>query len=158
MGNAVSQPVLQEYLKLLNEFAGQQQADPSDQLWRQLFAFPVSLSQLPPKQVEHNITDCCAQLGKCLQEEAHENHEQIDLHAFALKPLPCVTVSNNGRTQNFQILLCKSVYLSRVLFKHLSESLNAVQLAAFSTDAPYTAAEIHPSEYMCFCTWLCNAA
>lgn len=136
MGNAVSHPVLQEYLKLLSEFAGQQQADPSDQLWRQLFAFPVSLSQLPPKQVEHNITDCCAQL-----------------------------VSNNGRTQNFQILLCKSVelvassqkhankafaaansvYLSRVLFKHLSESLNAVQLAAFSTDAPYTAAEIHPT-------------
>lgn len=80
--------------------------------------------------------------------------------------IACDAVSNNGRTQNFQLLLCKTlelvassqkhlpkaiaaanaVYLSRVLFKHLSESLNAVQLAAFSTDAPYAAAEIQPSE------------
>ena len=82
MGNAVSQPVLQEYLKLLNDFAGQQQTDPSDQLWRQLFAFPVSLSQLPPKQVEHNITDCCAQLGKSMHKEEGciEQEDCINLH------------------------------------------------------------------------------
>lgn len=39
-----------------------------------------------------------------------------------------------------------AIYLVRVLFKHLSESLNAVQLAAFSTDTPYTAADIQPSK------------
>ncbi len=80
----------------------------------------------------------------------------------------CTAVSYNGRTQNFQTLLVKTVelvvssqkhaarastatnaiYLIRVLFKHLSESLNAVQLAAFSTDTPYAAADTQPSEYL----------
>jgi len=36
----------------------------------------------------------------------------------------------------------------RVLFKRLSESLNAVQLAAFGTDTPYIAADIQPSEHL----------
>ncbi len=78
------------------------------------------------------------------------------------------TVSNNGHTQNFQTLLLKTldlvagsqknearasaatngVYLLRVLVKRLSESLNAVQLAAFSTDTPYIAADIQPSEHL----------
>ncbi len=80
----------------------------------------------------------------------------------------CTIVSNNGHTQNFQTLLLKTldliassqkhaarassatngVYLMRVLFKRLSESLNAVQLAAFGTDTPYIAAEIQPSEHL----------
>ena len=87
-----------------------------------------------------------------------------------LSPLFATAVSNNGRTQNFQTLLCKllelvsstqkqptkaaaatnAVYLVRVLFKNLSESLNAVQLAAFSTDTPYTAAEIQPSKRLVY--------
>ena len=81
-------------------------------------------------------------------------------------------VSNNGRTQNFQTLLSKAlelvnitqkqparaasasnaIYLVRVLFKHLSESLHAVQLAAFGTDTPYTAADIQPSKEATTCT------
>ncbi|KAA6428940.1 MAG: hypothetical protein FRX49_01050 [Trebouxia sp. A1-2] len=136
MGNAVSEPVLQRHLVLLSDFAGDQKLDQDNQVWRQLFALPVPLSQLPPSQVEQHVTGCCDQL-----------------------------VSNNGRTQNFQTLLLKTldliagsqknearataatngVYLLRVLFKRLSESLNAVQLAAFSTDAPYMAADIQPT-------------
>lgn len=85
-------------------------------------------------------------------------------------------VSNNGRTQNFQTLLCKAlelvditqkqsaraapatnaIFLVRILFKHLSESLNAVQLAAFSTDTPYTAADIQPSKEASFLSLLCK--
>ncbi|KAL3142254.1 hypothetical protein ABBQ38_002596 [Trebouxia sp. C0009 RCD-2024] len=137
MGNSISQTVLQDHVKLLSDFSSGHAIDQDDRFWRELFAFPASLSSLPPSQVEHRVSDCCISL-----------------------------VSNNGRTQNFQTLLCKAlellkstqkhparavsatnvIYLVRVLFKHLSDSLNAVQLATFSTDTPYTAADIQPSK------------
>ncbi len=63
MGNAVSEPVLQRHLVSLSDFAGDQQLDKDNQVWRQLFAFPVSLSQLPPSQVEQHVAGCCDQLG-----------------------------------------------------------------------------------------------
>ena len=63
MGNAVSEPVLQRHLVVLSDFAGDQKADQDNQVWRQLFAFPVSLSQLPPSQVEQHVAGCCDQLG-----------------------------------------------------------------------------------------------
>lgn len=63
MGNAVSEPVLQHHLVLLSDFAGDRKVDQDNQIWRQLFAFPVSLSQLPPSQVEQHVTGCCDQLG-----------------------------------------------------------------------------------------------
>ena len=73
-------------------------------------------------------------------------------------------VSNNGVTKNFQVLLyhtlaavsacekheakataaANAVYLARMLFQHFSESLNAVQLAVFSTDTQYPATDITP--------------
>lgn len=79
--------------------------------------------------------------------------------------IPVCAVSNNGSTKNFQVLLfhmlaaitasqkhearataaANAVYLARVLFQHFSESLTAVQLAVFSTDTPYPAADIEPS-------------
>lgn len=85
-------------------------------------------------------------------------------------------VSNNGSTNNFQVLLyqmlaavsashkhetkamsaANAVYLARVLFQHFSESLTAVQLVTFSTDTPYAAADIEPSRlsYLTFLTHL----
>ena len=63
MGNAVSEPVLQRHLVLLSDFAGDQKVDQDNQVWRQLFALPVPLSQLPPSQVEQHVTGCCDQLG-----------------------------------------------------------------------------------------------
>ncbi len=63
MGNAVSEPVLQRHLVVLSDFAGDQKVDQDNQVWRQLFAFPVSLSQLPPSQVEQHVAGCCDQLG-----------------------------------------------------------------------------------------------
>lgn len=47
------------------------------------------------------------------------------------------------------ILAANAVYLTRVLFQHFSESFTAVQLAAFSTDTAYDAADIEPSKGLC---------
>ncbi len=70
MGNGVSQLALQDHLKLLSDFAGERKVDQDDTFWRQLFAFPTALSQLPPNQVEQHITECCTQLGKQRRRDA----------------------------------------------------------------------------------------
>ena len=171
MGNAVSQPVLRDHLKLISDFAGDSKIDQDEPFWRQLLAFPVSLTQLPPSQVELQVTECCARLGRhrpplywLVWLQMCDRDVPLGCTACGLV---CTAVSNNGRTQNFQTLLSKTLelvvssqkhaakasaatnalFLVRVLFKHLSESLSAVQLTAFSTDIPYTAADIQPSEF-----------
>lgn len=64
MGNTVSQAVLQDYTSLLRKFSGTSRIDSEDPYWRQLFAFPASLSQVDPKLVAQTIIDCCTSLGE----------------------------------------------------------------------------------------------
>ena len=64
MGNAISLTVLQDHVKLLSEFSSDQEIDQNDRFWRELFAFPVSLSSLPPSQIELHVSGCCGSLGK----------------------------------------------------------------------------------------------
>ena len=90
-------------------------------------------------------------------------------------------VSNNGATKNFQVLLyhtlaavsacekheakataaANALYLARMLFQHFSESLNAVQLAVFSTDNEHPATDITPgaswSESICIGSQVCSS-
>lgn len=64
MGNTVSLGTVQEYTELLSKFSGISRIDSDDPYWRQLVAFPLSLSQLDPKLVEHTVTECCTSLGE----------------------------------------------------------------------------------------------
>ena len=93
MGNGLSQPVLQDHVNLLSNFAGGQTIDQDDQFWRQLFAFPISLSQLPPSQVEQHITECCAQLGQVYLMNLHRStHVMQQLCTYCLYELQLVTM------------------------------------------------------------------
>ena len=64
MGNTVSQATVQEYNGLLSQFSSPNKIDREDQFWKQLLAFPLPLSQIDPRNVEHTITACCADLGE----------------------------------------------------------------------------------------------
>ena len=66
MGNTVSQTVVQDYTTLLSKFSDASRINSDDPYWRQLFAFPMPLSQLDPKLVEQVITGCCSSLGEPL--------------------------------------------------------------------------------------------
>lgn len=64
MGNSISQTVLQDHVELLSDFSSGHVIDQDDRFWRELLAFPASLSSLPPSQVEHRVSDCCGSLGE----------------------------------------------------------------------------------------------
>ena len=97
MGNAVSEPVLQRHLVLLSEFAGDQKVDQDNQVWRQLFALSVPLSQLPPSQVEQHVTGCCDQLGMTviIFFALYLTHTFVQ---YALTQVGCVHYSQQQRT------------------------------------------------------------
>ena len=68
MGNTLSQGVVQDYTALLSKLGEATRINSDDPYWRQLFAFPLPLSQLDPKLVEQQIiTGCCSSLGKAPQ-------------------------------------------------------------------------------------------
>ena len=64
MGNAISQTALQDHIKLLSDFSSDGTIDQDDRFWTQLFAFPLSLSSLPPSQLEQRVSECCGSLGE----------------------------------------------------------------------------------------------
>ena len=97
MGNAVSEQVLQRHLVLLSDFAGDQKVDQDNQIWRQLFALPIPLSQLPPSQVEQHVTGCCDQLGMAVV----ISYAPCLTHIFvqcALTQVDCLHYSQQQRT------------------------------------------------------------
>ena len=72
MGNTVSQTVVQDYTVLLSKFSDASRINSDDPYWRQLFAFPMPLSQLDPKLVEQVITGCCSSLGEILKKRLQD--------------------------------------------------------------------------------------
>ncbi|KAK9845745.1 hypothetical protein WJX81_001268 [Elliptochloris bilobata] len=122
MGGGGSKPDPGAHDRLLAEFSGTMAIDISDLFWTRLLQFPTPLTQLPPAEVEAATAYHCEELVRHNQGTQHLQkllHHTVELLHWVDKRRSSAAEATNA------------LVFTRVVMKHLAESLTGPQLADF---------------------------